>query len=123
MDELPLSLMDNTNLKYLDLQDNVLGNTFGENLFKVLNTNITIEDLELQGNNFINQGMKDQCLEEVRKNLLIKEYILQHLDSRTFKEQKIVQSTKDMKKMASEIFQSQIIIMNRASFYRRERDL
>ena len=39
-----------------------------------------IEDLVLQGNNYINQQYKDIIDTECRKNLMIKEYILPTLE-------------------------------------------
>lgn len=45
-------------------------------MMSVLKTNVFIEDLEIKGNNYINQALKETLIEEVRKNLLIKEFIV-----------------------------------------------
>jgi hypothetical protein len=75
----PPSLRDNSNLFYLDLKDNDIDNDCGKLLIQLLDDNYFIEDLVLEGNNYIDQGTKETINEECRKNLLIKEFLLPHL--------------------------------------------
>lgn len=110
IDDFPLCLMENTHLKYLDLQNNNLSNKFGENLLHVIKNNITMEDLELIGNHYINQHIKEQLSAEVRMNLLIKEFIIakQMIISPKPSSRKDVKF-KEINRQTSEIFQKDII--------------
>ena len=54
LNQFPLCLKNNTHLRYLDLQDNNFSNEFGKNLLEILKNNFSVEDLEINGNNFIN---------------------------------------------------------------------
>jgi hypothetical protein len=75
----PPSLRDNSNLFYLDLKDNDIDNECAKLLITLLHDNYFIEDLVLEGNNYIDQTIKETINEECRKNLLIKEFLLPHL--------------------------------------------
>ena len=80
------ALSDNTNLFNLDLQDNLLDNDCADKLIELLHDNYFIEDLIIDGNNHINQTFKETILQECRKNLMIKEYILPNLKSVALKQ-------------------------------------
>lgn len=55
----PPSLRDNSNLFYLDMQDNDLDNDCATKLIDLLHDNYFIEDLVLEGNNHINHTNKE----------------------------------------------------------------
>ena len=78
----PKTLRDNSNLFYLDMQDNQLDAQCADKLIELLHDNYFIEDLVIEGNNHVNQTQKDTIQQECRKNLLIKEYILPTLKSK-----------------------------------------
>ena len=76
---LPKSLIDNTNLVYLDLQDNEIENECATQLIELLKQNYFIVGVVLKGNLHINQNLKETIQEECRKNIMIKEFVVPHL--------------------------------------------
>lgn len=78
---LPKSLNDNTNLYYLDLKDNEIENECAQKLIDLLRMNYFIEDLVIKGNIHISQNLKETIMDECRKNLMIKEYVIPNLNT------------------------------------------
>ena len=64
------------------MQDNQLDVDCADKLIELLHDNYFIEDLVIEGNLHVNQNQKDIILQECRKNLMIKEYILPTLKSK-----------------------------------------
>ena len=68
-------LIDNVKLKFLDLKDNDLDDKCAALIRDLLSVNYFIEDLVLDGNKRVCQIEQKNIDEEIRKNLLIKNYI------------------------------------------------
>jgi Ran GTPase-activating protein (RanGAP) involved in mRNA processing and transport len=64
-----LSLVNNTNLTWLDLKDNQLTEEVGKALVDLLQKNNYIEEIVTDGNSFINQPTKEAIYSECRQNL------------------------------------------------------